>query len=193
MARHGVHLRMTGQRARGMVNQRETKTPDDLIVVATVSKPHGVAGALKVKVESHNPDRFKPGCKLLAIIAGRTTSFTVAKFVPQNDWGLLTLAEVSSYEQADALRGVDLGVPERDLDQLPPGCYYTFQIIGLKVESLSGQALGEVAVVEELPAGDAYLVRGNGAEFRVPANGGFIKSIDLGRGLMVIDDMEGLR
>ena len=176
-----------------MDKHRNTGTTDDLIVVATVSKPHGMAGALKIKVESHNPDRFVPGCKLLAIVAGKTKSYTVAKFVPQNDWGLLTLAEVTSVEQADTLRGVDLGVWERDLKPLPPGCYYTFQIIGLKVVSQAGMELGEVAVVEELPAGDAYVVRGNGTEFRVPANGGFIKSIDLERGLMVIDDVEGLR
>ncbi len=175
------------------IQQKNKNGADDLIVVATVSKPHGVAGALKVKLETHHPERFAPGNKLLAVVAGKTRSYTVAKFVPQNDWGLLTLAEVSSYEQADALRGVDLGVPERELEPLPEGRYYTFQIIGLRVVSQAGAELGEVAVVEELPAGDAYVVRGCGKEFRVPASGGFIKSIDLERGLMVIDDMEGLR
>ena len=176
-----------------MDNQQQAKTADDLIVVATVSKPHGVNGAMKVRVESHNPGRFKPGAKLLAVVAGTARSFTVAKFVPQNDWGILTLAEVSSVEQAEQLRGADLGVRERELGPLPAGCYYTFQIIGLKVVSRTGQELGTVAVVEELPAGDAYVVRGRGAEFRVPAQGGFIQSIDLDRGLMVIDDVEGLR
>ncbi|MDI6739797.1 MAG: ribosome maturation factor RimM [Candidatus Edwardsbacteria bacterium] len=165
----------------------------DLIIVATVSKPHGLEGALKVWVETHNPDRFRPGRKLLAVVGGKPRTFTVTKFVPQNDWGILTLAEASNCEQAEALRGVDLGVPERELAALPNGSYYTFQIIGLTVRSLSGTDLGKITIVEELPAGDAYVVSDGTRQFRVPAKGDIIREIDLARGLMVIDDLEGLR
>jgi 16S rRNA processing protein RimM len=176
------------------VDKQEDKgTPGDLIVVATVSKPHGLMGALKVRVESHNPDRFRPGRTLLAIVGGASRTLTVVKFVPQNDWGLLTLAEVASLEQAEAMRGVDLGISETELAPLPAGSYYTFQIIGLAVRSRSGDELGTVVTVEELPAGDAYVVRDGSREFRVPARGDIIQEIDLARGVMVIDDVEGLR
>jgi 16S rRNA processing protein RimM len=173
--------------------QRYKGAAGGLIVVATVSKPHGLDGALKVRIETHNPDRFRPGRKLMGVVGGKPRTFTVAKFVPQNDWGLLTLAEIAGIDQAETMRGVDLGISETELVPLPAGSYYTFQIIGLAVRSGTGGALGTVAAVEELPAGDAYVVRDGGREFRVPARGDIIKEIDLARGVMVIDDVEGLR
>ncbi|MCU0607183.1 MAG: ribosome maturation factor RimM [Candidatus Edwardsbacteria bacterium] len=165
----------------------------DLVTVAVVSKPHGVDGALRVRVETHNPGRFRPGNRLLADVGGARRSFTVSKFVLQGEWGILTLAEVAGRDAAEALRGAELGVRQSELAALPAGSYYTFQIIGLAVRSPAGAELGAVAVVEELPAGDVYVVRGAAGEFRVPSRGGFIRSIDLAAGTMVIDDVEGLR
>ncbi len=171
-------------------------TADDgggLVVVAVVAKPHGIAGALRVRVESDNPGRFRPGQELLAAADGGYRTLIVEAFVAQGDWGILTLSGVSTREQAEALRGADLCVPAGDLARLPEGSYYTFQIIGMAVRSTAGTDLGTVAVVETLPAGDAYVVRDGVREFRVPARGDIIRRIDLAAGVMEIDDVEGLR
>jgi len=193
MVRHCGDTQDDAGKAVKVDKQHNKGTAGDLIVVATVSKPHGLVGALKVRVETHNPDRFRPGRRLMGVVAGRPLTFTVAKFVPQNDWGLLTLAEVATLEQAEAMRGVDLGISETELAPLPAGSYYTFQIIGLAVRSQTGEALGTVTSVEELPAGDAYVVRDGPRQFRIPARGDIVREIDLARGVMVIDDVEGLR
>lgn len=184
----------TATEALRTVDQRQSKAAtDDLVTVAVVSRPHGVAGALRVRVETHNPGRFRPGNRLTAEIKGSRRAFTVAKFVPQGEWGILTLAEVAGRDAAEALRGAELGIAQSDLAELPAGSYYTFQIIGLAVRSQAGADLGTVTAVEEQPAGDVYVVRGAGGEFRVPARGGIIRSIDLDAETMVIDDVEGLR
>lgn len=193
MVRHCGGTQDDADKAVKVDKQQDKGTAGDLIVVATVSKPHGLDGALKVRVETHNPGRFRPGRKLLGMVGGKLAAFTVSKFVPQNDWGLLTLVEIASIEQAEAMRGVELGISYTELAPLPGGSYYTFQIIGLAVRSRTGAALGTVVTVEELPAGDAYVVRDGPREFRVPARGDIIREIDLAAGVMVIDDVEGLR
>jgi len=162
-------------------------------VVATVVRPHGLDGTLKVKVESDNPDRFRAGSRLLINGPGPAASAAVERFVPQGRFGLLKLEGIDSVEQALALRNADLAVGEQELRPLPSGDYYTFQLLGLKVTSLEGLELGRVVQIETLPAGDIYLVQGPEGNFYVPARGDIIRQVDLERGTMVIDDQEGLR
>ena len=164
-----------------------------LIYVATVVRPHGLIGTLKVKVDSDNPLRFAPQSRLLLVQGESITPVEVESFSPQDRFGLLKLKEVASVEQAEVLKNADLAILDEELRPLPPGEYYTFQIIGLKVVSEQGQALGQIIQVEEFPAGDIYLVQSDREKFYVPSKGPVILKIDLEQGRMVIRDLEGLR
>ena len=164
-----------------------------LIYVATVVRPHGLLGTLKVKVESNNPLRFAPQSRLLLVQGERITPVEVESFSDQDRFGLLKLKEIISIEQAEALKNAELAVMDDELKPLPPGEYYTFQIIGLKVVSEQGRELGQIIQVEEYPAGDIYLVQSDSEKFYIPAKGPVILNIDLEQGRMVIRDLEGLR
>lgn len=176
----------------GKVNLEEINR-DDLVVVATVIKSHGLKGVLKVKVETDNPKRFLPGEMLLLTLPNRIREVTVESFTPQNRYGLLKLAEVSSIEESEQWRGADLAVPGSSLEPLAAGHYYTFQLLGLNVISQEGRPLGVLSQIEEMPSGDIYLVKGGAGEFYVPAQGDIITEINLDRNTMVIRDVEGLR
>ena len=165
----------------------------DLVYVGTVVCPHGLEGALKIRVESDNPDRFRTGAQLLVVLPGRTVPGTVQKFVPLNRYGILKLSGIDDRDRAEQLRNAELAVPSGEIMALGDGQYYTFQILGLTVVSRSGDVLGKVKVIENMPAGDIYLVSGPFGNFYVPAKGDIIDSIDLGTGQMVINDVEGLR
>jgi len=166
---------------------------DDLVVVATVMKSHGLKGMLKVKVETDNPKRFLPGESLLLVMSNRLQEVTVESFTPQNRYGLLKLSEMSSIEEAEQWRGADLAVPGSSLEPLEEGRYYTFQLLGLNVMAQDGRQLGVLSQIEEMPSGDIYLIRGADGEFYVPAQGDIITEIDLVKNTMVIRDVEGLR
>jgi len=166
---------------------------DDLVVVATVIKSHGLKGLLKVRVETDNPKRFLPGESLLLVLANRIQEATVESFTPQNKYGLLKLAEISSIEQADPWRGAELAIPDSRLEPLEPGRYYTFQLLGISVISQDNQQLGVLSRIEDMPSGDIYLVKGPKGEFYIPAQGDIIQQIDLDKKVMVIRDAEGLR
>ena len=166
---------------------------DDLIVVATVMKSHGLKGLFKVRVETDNPKRFLPGESLLLVLANRIQEATVESFTPQNKYGLLKLAEISGIEQAEPWRGAELAIPDSRLEPLEPGRYYTFQLLGLNVVSQENKQLGVLSQIEDMPSGDIYLVKGPDGEFYIPAQGDIIKQIDLDKNVMVIRDVEGLR
>ncbi len=166
---------------------------DDLVVVATIMKSHGLKGMFKIRVETDNPKRFLPGESLLLVLANRIQEMTVESFTPQNRYGLLKLTEISSVEQADPWRGAELAIPDSRLEPLEPGRYYTFQLLGLNVVSQDSRPLGVLSQIEEMPSGDIYLVKGPEGEFYIPARGDIIQEIDLDNKVIIIRDAEGLR
>jgi 16S rRNA processing protein RimM len=84
-------------------------------------------------------------------------------------------------------------VNKRDRSEpLPEGQYYHDQIIGLKVETTSGELIGTVADILTGKSNDNYIVRGEKGEVLIPAIEDVVQSIDLDRGYMVIEPIEGL-
>jgi 16S rRNA processing protein RimM len=66
-------------------------------------------------------------------------------------------------------------------------------IIGLAVETTSGEAIGKITRVIATGANDVYFVgRQDGSEVLIPAIIQVIKEIDLATGKMVIDPLPGL-
>jgi 16S rRNA processing protein RimM len=72
------------------------------------------------------------------------------------------------------------------------GQYYTFQLIGLKVLTTDGEYLGQIADIMTTASNDVYIVKGKRGEILIPAIEDVVKSIDLEKGEMVIEAIEGL-
>ena len=102
------------------------------------------------------------------------------------------LAGVDTRESAAALRGALLQLPERDLEPLPEGEYYRFQLIGLRVSSTDGQDLGRVTDVLSTAANDVLIVAGPLGELLIPAVDEVVKRVDLDSGAIIIDIIPGL-
>jgi 16S rRNA processing protein RimM len=76
---------------------------------------------------------------------------------------------------------------------LPEGQYYQHQLIGLKVISDEGQALGQLAEILETGANDVYVVRGGGGkDVLLPAIEDVILGIDLDKKEMRVHVLPGL-
>ncbi len=104
----------------------------------------------------------------------------------------LKLAGIDTREAAQALRGAYLQVRERDLDALPEGEYYRFQLIGLAVRALDGRELGRVTDVLSAPENDVYLVSGPAGEVLIPAVDDVVRNVDVENGAITIEIVPGL-
>lgn len=148
----------------------------------------GVRGELNVDRLTDAPDRFRRGATLHA--AGAVRSVRHARL--HRGVLLLELEGIDTKEQAEALRGALLEVPEAELAALPEGSYYRFQIVGLAVVDLAGQALGRVEEILETGANDVYVVRSDEGELLVPAIDSVIKQVDVAGGRVVVELLPGL-
>lgn len=102
------------------------------------------------------------------------------------------LAGIEDREAAARLRDKFLQVPETELDPLPPGQYYRFQLLGLMVRSSDGQDLGPITDVLTAPENDVYVVRGAYGEVLIPAVDDVVLAVDLDARVVTVEIVPGL-
>jgi len=174
-------------------DQQETeRARPAYIAVGRVVRPHGVRGALLVAAISEAIHGLRQGNQ--AYLGPDRSPVTIRFLKPHQDRYLLALDEVSGRQQAEARRGHELAIEAGDVADLPEGTYYHWQIIGLKVETESGEPLGSVQRILETGANDVYLVeQPDGQELLMPAIQSVIRQVDLAGGKIVVSLLPGLR
>ncbi len=125
----------------------EDPEPDPgLIRVGRIGRPHGVRGEVTVLAETDDPYRFAPDSRLTGT-AG--TELVVLRSRPYRDRGLVVAFDgFADRSAAETLRGTILFAPATARSELPPGEYWSDQLVGLVAVSPDGAMLGEVAAVE---------------------------------------------
>ncbi len=151
-------------------------------------------GALKIYSYGETLGEQAAGDKLFLNpqTRGKNVALTLTTLRPQGKFWIVQFRECSSMEDAQALLGEEVFVPE---DRLPPaeeGEYYHFQLLGLEVETLDGKSVGILTAIMETAGNDVYVVDNQGREVLVPAVEEIVCSVDLELGKMVIDPPEGL-
>jgi len=165
----------------------EPALPESLIV-GRILAPWGIRGEVKVEVLTDFPERFAPGKAVYL----NTSPLEIERCRSHKQHMVVKLVTIDSVEAAEKLRGQDLTIPSSELHPLPEGQYYTFQLIGLKVVTTEGQTLGRVTDIMTTPSNDIYIVEGKQGEILIPAIEDVVKSIELKKGRMVIEAIEGL-
>ncbi|MGB2694245.1 MAG: ribosome maturation factor RimM [Dehalococcoidia bacterium] len=175
---------------------RQTQPPRDpqprkgYVAVGWVRGSHGTHGALKVDPLTDFPHRFEPGASLW--IAGERRTVLSAGSPAGRGTLVLELDEVETREDAQALRGLLLEVPEHDLPHLDDDQYFRFQLIGMSVFDADGAPLGRIGEVIDTGANDVYAVRDEEGELLIPAIDTVVKKVDVARRRMVVELMPGL-
>ncbi len=73
----------------------------------------------------------------------------------------------------------ELLVPESEVLPLPPGSYYTYQLMGMRVIDENGLLLGSVRDVLHLGSNDAYVVGSEKGDILIPALKSVVRTIDV--------------
>jgi 16S rRNA processing protein RimM len=162
--------------------------PPESLIVGYILAPWGLRGEVKVEVVTDFPERFAPQ----KVVYLNARPLEIESCHPHKQHLVVKLATIDSVEDAERLRGQDLTIPRSELYPLLQGQYYTFQLIGLKVVTTEGQTLGRVTDIMSTASNDVYIVEGKRGEILIPAIEDVVKSIDLDKGEMVIEAIEGL-
>lgn len=164
----------------------------DRIVVGALAGAFGVRGEVRLKSFCAEPAAIT-GYAPLYTAEGR--AFAVVRVTGQAPGALTArLDGVSTREQADALRGVELYADRARLPPLPPDEFYHADLIGLPVQDPGGAPLGVVRAVLNHGAGDilevAGLKEGRAAVLLIPFTQAAVPLVDLAARRVVVDPPE---
>ncbi|MFN8458040.1 MAG: ribosome maturation factor RimM [Anaerolineae bacterium] len=162
------------------------------LAIGKIIRAHGLRGELSVAVLTEFPERFDTTEWVYLGNEAEATAYRLVSYRWHQENVLLTLAGVTDRTQAEALRGQFVQIPVAEAAVLPEGSYYLYQLIGLNVQTTTGEFLGTISNILETGANDVYVVEHNGREILLPAIPEVVKSIDLPQGMMVIELINGL-
>lgn len=175
------------EQALGKAPREPRRHEPQYLIIGRVLKAWGYRGELKVEILTDFPERF---ASLRTVYLGddaKSYSVEHARLHGKNA-AVLKLGGVDSPEAGAKLRDLLVQVPTEEAVPLPEGKLYLYQLVGLKVTTVTGESLGEVTdVLDTAGANDVYVVSGNGREILLPAIPHVIKMIDIEEGSMTVD------
>ena len=160
----------------------------EFIAIGEILAPWGSKGKLRVEVTTDFPDRFAPSSKVYI----NKKPVTIENTEWHKGKVIVKLNAINSIEDAEKLRGQLLEIHHSQLHNLPEGHYYHFQLVGLEVQTIEGEVLGNITEILTTSSNDNYVVSGTKGEILIPAVEDIVKSIDLNKGCLVIEPIEGL-
>jgi 16S rRNA processing protein RimM len=173
-------------------------TREDLVIVGRVRRPHGVHGELLIQLLTDEPDAvYASGRRVFGgTVEGHADddapTLTVAETRPFKDGLLVLFREIADRNEAATWNGRHLLVPADELAPLADGEVYVHELTGMTVELSSGEAVGTIAEVFEVPQGLLLGVARERGTVLVPFSDEIVIDVDRERRVVRIDPPAGL-
>ena len=173
-------------------------TRDDLVVVGRVRRPHGVRGEVLIELLTDEPDAvYASGRRVFGgDVDGPaddgSTPLTVVETRPFKDGLLVRFREIGDRTEAELWNGRLLLVPASELSPLEEGEVYQHELKGMSVELASGELIGTITDVFEVPQGLLLDVARPRGTVLVPFSDDIIVDIDRERRVVRINPPVGL-
>lgn len=123
---------------------------------------------------------------------GGLEPFAVESFELDRNAPFLKLKGIDTLAAADALVGRDALVEAGVFRRLEPDRFYDFELLGRRVVTRDGTAVGEVAGILETGGPVLLVVRRGDREVYIPFAEGILVKVDPEAGEIVIDPPDGL-
>lgn len=130
-----------------------------MLIVGEIRRPHGLKGEVSVEPHTDFPDRFVPGLPLTWRRGEQERALVLESVREHSGRLLMRFFGVATVEEAGALVGGDLCVPEEQTVPAPEDFYYGHAVEGWTCRDAEGRDLGQVARLEQTAAGPMLEVR----------------------------------
>jgi len=168
------------------------------IELGRVLGAHGLRGEIRVRCFADDPDILLVVPSLRLVSEGEAAgerSFAVraARGGAKPGEVLILLEGISDRDAAQALRGLVVVGAVEDLPALGEGEYYGYQLVGCRVESLEGLAIGVVLDLWDAGGHQLLVVRDDqGRQVLIPTAAAILQEIDLDAQVLRVDAIPGL-
>ncbi len=118
--------------------------------------------------------------------------YEISKVSVQGQKVYLSFKDIDTREKALHLKGSAIKIKREHCLPLEEGAFYHFEVLGLAVKTTTGEYLGDVEDVWDLPANAVFVTKGGGREYLIPVIKDVIRKIDFDKEEIIIQPLEGL-
>lgn len=157
------------------------------IPVGKIVSTQGIRGEVKFYYYNEVHEDFLRYTSLFVVRGNEKIGLKPASVKFRNDFIYIRFEGIGSIEEALPLVNKELFVREEDLGSLEDGEYYEYQLIGLDVINMKREKIGSVESILHTGAHDVLMVTGV-KEFAVPLVEEFVVEIDVGKGIVCVNE-----
>ncbi|MEW6758719.1 MAG: ribosome maturation factor RimM [Acidobacteriota bacterium] len=163
-----------------------------LVAVARVKGPRGVRGQMWVEPYREGLGE-RPAGDLVwtGASAEGARTWALREFFTYAKGSVLALDGVTSPEEAEALHGLEVFLPEEAVAPDDPEAFFTDEVLGLPVTDARRGRIGTVVGMDEGKAYWMIRARGDAGEFEIPAVKGLGVVVDREAGAVRVDLPDG--
>ena len=163
----------------------------DLIGIGKILRSQGNQGRLKIRFHERELPRLADA-RVYLRRSGEFEEFEVESLDLDRNSHILKLKGIDDLARADALAGLEIFVPEESFPALEGGRYYQFQVVGSRVVTVGGTAVGTVRDVIDAGGSSLLVVEGGGRDYYIPFTATICLRVDPERGEILVDPPDGL-
>ncbi len=158
--------------------------PRDVLLAAVIGA-HGLKGEVKVKTFTVQPDAI---AHYGTLHDAKGVQYEITRVEPgRKAEALVVFKNVTSREQAEKLKGVELFVARSALPAPQDDEFYHADLVGLRAEDTEGQLIGIVGAILNFGAGDVVVLnKPGGDEILLPFNRDVVPRIEIGNGRIIV-------
>ena len=162
--------------------------------VGKIVNTHGVRGEVRVLATTDFVDeRFAAGNTLYLQGKEQPQALEIEKARQHKGFILVKFVGYDNINDVQHFRNLELMVSDQDQQPLEEGQYYYHQIIGLTVKTVDGPELGTIKEILSPGANDVWVVdRPGQKDLLLPVIDDVVKDVDLAKGLVEVELLEGL-
>lgn len=166
---------------------------EQLMEIGQIVNTYGIKGFLKVVPYTDDIKRFEK-LKSIYIQTKKSLETVIIEEVKYaKNLVLLKIKGIDNINDAEIYKNCYIKIDRSDAVELPEDSYFIIDLIGIKVYTDEGEALGDIIDVFPTGANDVYVVKNElGKQVLLPAIGDVIKNVDIENKKMVVHLIEGL-
>ena len=166
---------------------------EELVAIARISKPRGLRGEVTADVLTDFPERFEISQDVIGLLPnGLCLELKIEKFFFQKGRIVLKIAGYDSIESADALRNVEICIPETEAVELDEGEFFDWQLIGCDVQTIDGVMIGKVGEIMRTGGTEILVVHGEAKDYMIPFAVAICTDVDIEGKSIRVDPPDGL-
>ena len=157
---------------------------NNLIFIGVVGNAKGLKGNVQINYFAKDLSKFKSYKYLY--VGEKKEKLKIQKHFISGDNFSLKFFDINSREEAESLKNKDVFIESNQLKKLDDESWYHSEIIGLSVETMKGNLVGEVKAIYNFGAGDIIEIKLiSGKIEMIPFTKDFVQDIKINNKLII--------